>query len=476
MVNELDAVLPDSGVFCTLIEAHKHDEFITHQLLKLTSYLDTHDEHGRNTLIKQCRFLLKDNEFSEDLIPDVMKILRILFKNDEKDFVALIREDLDEIQDPVDENNENEENGLTEERINELEQKIIEIEELSKEIDDELEEAVQNRQYKKAQALQDEKDVLVQQYDDFHSVLHAKEIRERLIYLRSFAIIIDLLQYTKLSFSEPMIQSLESECIMGVWKTPLWKNDAEIRELGIKALGTYCMLDKEPALNRLWLFYNLSREDEEVSYVMLQTLLDFQFRYDFTDDELMNAGNPLNEDDGTLNITNQKLIEHIFSLFDSSTGEVLKVVVDGFCKLLITNRLKYKKKEVIARLLLLYFIPKEIDLPEEATEDEEAEADKLQQQHEHIKQILALFFPLYTKREENIKGGSRLIFLRSLVECIMAICTKPRTHEYHKIDVNTLIQYVVWLLEGGSEGNQSTYNNDPNRESLHSQLDIFGIE
>merc|ERR550519_919679 len=100
----------------------------------------------------------------------------------------------------------------------------------------------------------------------------------------------------------------------------------------------------------------------------------------------MNATNPLAGEDGDskLNITNNQLIDHIYNLFDTNQPEVLKVVVDGFCKLLITNRLHHKRKEVLSRLLLLYFLPKNIMIPDNADEIAEQEAEHIQQQHEHI--------------------------------------------------------------------------------------------
>ena len=54
-----------------------------------------------------------------------------------------------------------------------------------------------------------------------------------------------------------MIATIEQDLIMPVWKTELWTSSPEIRELGVKSLGVFCMISKDFALQHLWLFYNV---------------------------------------------------------------------------------------------------------------------------------------------------------------------------------------------------------------------------
>jgi len=204
------------------------------------------------------------------------------------------------------------------------------------------------------------------------------------------------------------------------------------------------MLTKSFALLHLWLFFNLSSEDPEVQHVMVQVMLDLLLRYNFTDEELLNAYNPFADEvdengekvQGKLNLTNAKLVDHIFGIFKETEDlETKKVVIEGMCKLLMTNKLAHKKKEVLREFILLFQTP---DNPKEQTEMDLVDS---------INQILAMFFPCYYRRSVNVSEGSKQTLLRVLVECIMEISTRPLKHAFRTIKKPQLIKYVLWLLE-----------------------------
>jgi len=272
--------------------------------------------------------------------------------------------------------------------------------------------------------------------------------------------LIDLLQYTKLPCDNVMIASIEKDIIMPSWRDEMWNYEPNIRELGIKALGVYCMLSKEYTLNHLWIFYNLSKEDNEVAHILLQSLMDFQFRYDFNDEELTNAVNPLQEGEGEskLNLDRHKYIDHLCSFLTCNNVDSMRVVVEGFCKLLMSNKLTYKKTQVLCTILLLNFTPNPIpsvssgedDSDIEEIEEDPEEQERKKMQLSHIKQILALFFPLYAKREFNVRNKCRDTLSKALIECVMTISKSNTKSPLRGIPENSLIRYVFWLLDDSS--------------------------
>merc|ERR550534_1336245 len=80
--------------FCAILAENKKEAFIAQNLLKLAMHLDFGDEFGRNAMIRHCRDLIKDMDMGQDLIPDLMKVLRKLFKTEETTFVNSMREDV----------------------------------------------------------------------------------------------------------------------------------------------------------------------------------------------------------------------------------------------------------------------------------------------------------------------------------------------------------------------------------------------
>jgi len=426
--------------FCHLLGKHKKYAFIAQNLLKLSMHLDFADQYGRNVMIHHCRDLLKDEDFGVELVPDLMSILRKLFKTEETNFVNCVIEDLQEIRDPLMEEVEE----LSEELEAKYEAKLKKLSGQIETLDQEIQELGEERKFEEARQKQDALTKKEEEHEKVYKKLNKKLLLQESIYSRQFTIVTNLLQHTRVSPDHPLIESIEKELIMPAWQSEVWTANAEIRCQGVQALGTYCMLTKQFALLHLWLFFNLSSEDPEVQYVMVQVMLDLLLRYNFTDDELLNAYNPfadeIDENDqkiqGKLNITNAKLIEHIFDIF-KETDDLLtkKVVVEGICKLLMTNKLEHKQEEILIEFMLLFQTPY---APKEQAAIEIMDT---------INQILAMFFPCYYRRSVNVSEGSRQTLLRVLVRCIMEITTKHSKHILRTIKRTQMCKYMLWLLE-----------------------------
>lgn len=473
-IEALEEELPDAKEFCTILENNKTNEFIAHQLLKLTNYLDVSDEFGRNRFVRQCRDLMKDLDMRDALVPDIMKILRKLHHNEEEDLTRMLREDISEIRDPLVE--ENSENQLSPEEKKVIEERMEVIDKEREKLLARIEELSRDRLFGECQKKQDKAAELEDEFQDLYAKLNAEQLLHSRIYERTFNIIIDLLMYTNLNHDHGMIATIEQDLIMPVWKTELWTSSPEIRELGVKSLGVFCMISKDFALQHLWLFYNLSKEDDEVAFVMLQTLLDFMFRFEFTDEELENAVNPLTQNEGVgggkLMLTNYKLVDHIFSMLKPLEGEenleTKRVVVEGLCKLLMCNKLKHKRKEILTKLLLIYFTPHGIVVNYEEDNDEAIEsAEYRMDKEERIRQSLSLFFPIYAKRKANIKEGCQENLIRVLIDCIYTISAKPSKHPLRQIPRSKLINYVLWLLGNSNSDDNIRQEQD---QPFHNQV------
>merc|ERR1719285_1129208 len=150
----------------------------------------------------------------QDLIPDLMKVLRKLFKTEETTFVNSMREDVEEIRDPLME----EVQDLSEELKEKYEAKLKKLAGQIEAIDHELQQLSEERKFEEAQ----KKKELLAKEDDHEKVykkLNKKLLLQESIYSRQFTIVTDLLQHTRVAPEHPIIETIEKDLIMPAWQS-----------------------------------------------------------------------------------------------------------------------------------------------------------------------------------------------------------------------------------------------------------------
>jgi len=448
----------DIATFCDIFNAHKSHEFIASQLLKLAVHLDFQDEFGRNQMASFCRQLLKDHGIKDELVPDILTVLRKLYVNQEKEFLRVVREDLEEIADPLEQDLPQAE--LSDEQKNDLKAKL----KFNCEKYDMLDK--QSADTDKMEAVAGEMEVL-------HQQLFPAEWLMNQVYYRQIIIITDVFKHTRISPNHPFISNLMDDCIVPILKQPFFQMELFVpgeenllqpelcfvhtRISAHQAIATYCCLSKQLALDYLWMIF-LFIEDGASAAVMFKAIFDFLHLFKFSDDELINAPNPAgDEGQTTMNMTNKRLIEMLTSEFkDSNDFAVRDVCVEGFTRLLQNNRAPYKQKEILVEMMLMYYskIPPGLD---------PALHDEISRMH----QVLGLFFPKYYSNANTIEKGCKQMLLQVVIECIMAITSAPQGHARRDINRKELIDYVLWLINLNDRGQGKNSN-----RALHCTLAV----
>jgi len=269
----LDSIMPDIKDFCKILDAHKENEFLAWQLLKMAVHLDFQDEYGRGEIIRLSQELMRSPNVSHELIPYVTRVLRKVMEED--GFIQIACEIVNEIRDPLDEEEpEDEEERLKMEK--QLEDKHDEREQLKVE----KLQSVRCEDFETAGICKQQIDRLTYEMDLLEEQLNAREKRDQRTWKRVLTIVGDLLEFTKCSIDHPFLQPLLNNTLVPA----VSHEDPFIREPGLLAFGLYCLLDKNAARKNMILFLKVLQQDQlALQYLSLKILFDFFMVFDMFD-------------------------------------------------------------------------------------------------------------------------------------------------------------------------------------------------
>lgn len=422
----------DIQAFCDMFEASKGDHFMACQLLRIGLHLDFQDNFGRNLMVSYARGLLKDEELEEGHMADVLAVLRKLYVNNEKEFLRIVREDLEEIADPLEHPLEDK---LTAEKRAEIE-KLQENRQKQIAEYDEIDEKLQEQKdFEKADEIAIKREAIYDEYCKTDEILFPMEWKQNRVYHRQLSIIEDVIKHTRLSPDHPFIGSLKEDCILKILMQEVIQRVEflDLKKKCLEVLATFCCLSKELALEHLWLFLHYIDVEPDNISIFFKAIFDFLFLFSFSDQELSNAKNPNGtEESNTLNLTNQMLFEMLSQEFlNSGDVDLRNVCVEGFTRLLLNNRLKFKKRDILVEMMIMYH---------QLTGMENDEVV------DRIAQVLAMFFPTYYSNAEAIKNGCKEMLLTVLIKCIETITTSPQASPRRKLKCSSVIDYVFWFV------------------------------
>jgi len=242
----LDHCVPSTFEYVELVDAHKEDSFIAVQLVKLAVHLDFCDQVGR----RKIEAFLKDDilkclDVDEDLVPEALVVLRRM-ETGERAYVNSVMEVVHEVHEPL----ESVECQLEMEEKEALEDEIADLQDLLVTLQEKRDTLVQQEEYELALGVKKEIRAAKQKYEEKEKLLDTDFESEKR-QSRELTIIAYLLASVSLHCPLASFGNvLEDSILPGV--------DSEqpfIRNMAIKSLGTFCLMNKVSFLCSVAFFY-----------------------------------------------------------------------------------------------------------------------------------------------------------------------------------------------------------------------------
>ncbi|ETO29149.1 condensin complex subunit 3 [Reticulomyxa filosa] len=312
--------------------------------------------------------------------------------------------------------------------------------------------------------------------------LDKSKAKQSAICQRIMCIACDLFEFTHKEWNHHLIQPFfNTEVPHAVL------NDVEsIRAQGVKAFAIFCCLDKRLAEKNIGLFSNALRNVDcpQEMLIALKAFFDFLLIFDLfpekddeaetnanvrTSEEKTETGNEPSPDDSckALPIPTTQSIKEIIEILkeqlDSSDQDILNSAVEGFCKLLFMNRLKYYRTEILSRLFLLFHNP--------VTKDGETD---------QIRQTLSVFWSKFC--DYNLFPSNKQLVLSCLMPCIRTVVYAPKDSPLQQVSLSNMTDHFLWLLGADPLTNVSAAlqtSQTGNPLTLHEELTfdiLFEIE
>ncbi|CAH2352634.1 condensin complex subunit 3 [[Candida] railenensis] len=380
--------------YVTYYEQLKDLEFIIKQLIMISKDYDFSDEIGRREMLRIIRSSLTNDELSDELIELSLKVLKKISIN-ERDFSTMCTEIVTDIRD-----------SYMDEVDDTFHSAISSLSDEEKDDDDEDDDDEEDEE-------DEEEGLDVEGRDESKADTHKAKKRKKEpkeppseTLIQCLLITKHLLELTEESISNVSLSSLLDSLV----RPSVLRNDnLYIRNLAMTCLGLYCLLDKQLAIQQLYLFgVAASRADEELRILSIKVIVDI----------LSTHGISVLDVEGQVDsLSLAKLFYKVLRLYEMPKLQC--VVAEGLCKLFLADILtdfgKTKKdsddgegnkadaeqedqeKVLFETLILTYFHP-------------------LNANNHELRQILAFCIPVYsfshTKHQDKVASISGDCFYR----------------------------------------------------------------
>eukprot|EP00495_Collosphaeridae_sp_1-RS-2012_P001473 TRINITY_DN1424_c0_g1_i1.p1 TRINITY_DN1424_c0_g1~~TRINITY_DN1424_c0_g1_i1.p1 ORF type:complete len:210 (-),score=49.44 TRINITY_DN1424_c0_g1_i1:2-631(-) len=123
-----------------------------------------------------------------------------------------------------------------------------------------------------------------------------------------------------------------------------------------------------------------------------------------------------------------KVISMQKTFLNHSDQDILACAVEGFCKLLFLDRLPKDHLDVLCHLILLFF-------------------NARTEENEHIRQILAMFFPYYVNlKDDDGKYGNRELVAVCFMPCLRTISYANVDSPFCNVNIVSFAEFMLTLL------------------------------
>lgn len=359
--------------YTTYHEQLQELEFIIKQLFLIAKDYDYSDELGRREMLRITRSTLSNDELSDELIELSLKVLQKISIN-ERDFSTMCTEIVTDIRDSyMDENDETFHSAIS--NMDDDDDKRSGDGNDDDHDDDEEDESQKATQPSQASELKTSN--------------HKRRKREPKqppddILIQCLLITQHLLELTEETITNVSLSSL----LDGLVRPSVLRNDSVyIRNLAMTCLGLFCLLDRQLAIQQLYLFgVAASRADEELRIISVKVIVDI----------LSTHGTSVLDIEGQVDsLSLAKLFYKLLRLYEMP--KLQSVVAEGLCKLFLADILsdfgksaetkadseqEDQEKVLFETLILTYFHP-------------------LNVHNQELRQILAFCIPVYSFSHAN---------------------------------------------------------------------------
>ncbi|KAL6049642.1 Condensin complex component, non-smc subunit [Balamuthia mandrillaris] len=452
-LNVLEDLLPDLAKFCSLLaRAHEQEqEFKITQLLLLAPLFDFSDEAGRRALSALLREMLAAQCTPNNCVSPILLLLHLLCQPDEDEYTRIVFEVLSDVRDPLEELHSEELDQARKEAEQRYEELIDRIDELNDQIS-----RMKKKRNGSIEDLQQELAQLQVEADGLENEQLLFENMEDSVYFRLLHITEALLQRTPKDLRDGSIAGLFQSVIFPGMQYSL----PEVRELAVRCLGLYCMLDENAAKTHLQLFLKVVQHDEpNVVKSALEVLFDFilLFRWTFSDQQAeQTLAKGEEEKEQPTNVTTEQLLREVmfclqgFITVEDSNKErtsstLRRVATEGFCKLLLREGVLPSNYHsvILSQLVLLLFLDTASSSSRtDAVSKGEVES-KEQEEETTWKQCLSAFFPAYAFSSSLRQNRMEKSFLPTIRALFRASPSSPLS----VIPIVSVCQFLVHLTD-----------------------------
>ena len=309
-----------------------HLEFIIEQLLITAHRYDYSDEIGRRSMLTVIRNMLNITELPDSLIKSGHEVLKCLSIN-EKDFISMTIEIINDIRDDDIESQEQEENEERAKQTNERSQPSI-----NNDDDDDDDDAVGSFHSAVENLVNGNEEI---NEEVLGSIQPEREARPQAILLCLTRACRMLELVTENVSGNILITSLIDTLI-----TPAVRNsESTIRELGVKCLGLCCLLDLQLSIGSMYILgMCISKGNASLKYIALQVIVDIFSVH----------GTAVVDGDGKVDsISIHKIFYKV--LKNDEHRECQVVAAEGLCKLYLADI--FTDDDLFEALILSYFSP-----------------------------------------------------------------------------------------------------------------------
>ncbi|XP_025155533.1 condensin complex subunit 3-like [Harpegnathos saltator] len=468
---ELDLVIPELSAFCNYIcefiafisskqyeEWEKqHHKFILLQLFEITEKYDLSDEVGRKNLQKIIIDALMSDHCCNKIIDCIVHQLDKVVPNI-SNMLDLVANVISETRLPLKESTSTQQAPEEKQESNIMQKAQMKVDLM--ELEEELYETVKKEDFLKADSIKEKIKTLKEKINQLSKTpenIITDDIRDEkndaATMTKCLNILCATMQVQSIRTLTPTLRSM-----MSIVLDSLDHPDDNVHVLALKALGMYCILDKEMAKKHLMIFfYQFSAEQEnpDIWIIALKGIFDLLLFYGLEYFEILQIPEErsgrsrmlyTHDVDSVVSLNERPAIEdnscnfvHILTgLLDNANQELRTIAAEGLCKLLLNRRIS--SSSLVSRLIILCYNP--------------ANADDI-----YLRQCLCAFFDHFAIRVPDAPEMLESAYFPTL----RVICNAPDISPLQNIDTYHVSRFILTSIRRSSQkfGKQvfDTHNN-----------------
>ncbi|XP_014473567.1 PREDICTED: condensin complex subunit 3 [Dinoponera quadriceps] len=465
-MEELDLIIPELSGFCNyirefiiFISSKQYEEwekqchkFILLQLFKIAEKYDLSDEVGRKNLQEVITDTLMSDHCSNEIIECTVCYLGKVVPNISS-MLDLVANIISEIRLPLKASVPTQQ-VFEDQQNNEVQKAQLKVDLL--ELEEELYETVKKEDYLKADIIKEQIKIVKEKISQLSKVPEAiitddirDEKNDAVTMTKCLGILCAAMQVQSIRALTPTLRTM-----MSIVLDSLDHPDDNVHVLALKALGLYCILDKEMAKKHIMIFfYQFSAEQEnpDIWIIALKGIFDLLLLYGLeyfqilqdSEDKVQKTRTLYTHEDSIVSLNNERseteesscnFVKILTGLLDNVNQELRTIAAEGLCKLLLNRRIN--SSNLVSRLIILCYNP--------------ANADDI-----YLRQCLCAFFDHFVVRVPDALEMLENAYFPTL----RVLCNAPEISPLQEVDVYHVSRFILSLIRRSCQksGEQTFY-------------------